>query len=65
MAEAAIAVDAPVAVSSDGLDDVESVELAIPGVMADPDAALVLDFDPCVVAGAYIGADDEPAARLA
>ena len=54
-----------VAVSGDGLDDVESMGPAISGVMAGPDAALVLDPDPHVVAGACSGADDELAARLA
>ena len=65
MAEGGIAVDAPVAVSSDGLDDIESVGSAISGVIAGPGAALVLDSDPYVVAEAYFGADDELAARLA
>ena len=65
MAEGGIAVDAPIAVSGDGLDDIESVGPAIPGVMAGPGVALVLDFDPYVVAGAYFGADDELAAWLA
>src|SRR5215472_5641215 len=64
-AEGGIAVDAPVAVPSDGLDDVESVGSVISGVMAGPDVALVLDFEPYVGAGAYCGADDELATRLA
>jgi hypothetical protein len=56
MAEDGVAIDAPVAVSSYGLDDVESVRPTISGVMADPDVALVLDFYPYTVAGAYGGA---------
>jgi hypothetical protein len=61
-AEGGIAVDAPVAFSGDGLDDVQSMGPAIPGVMAGPGAALVLDLDPYAVVGAYFGADGEPAA---
>jgi len=65
MAGGGIGVDAPIAISSDGLDDIEPVGPAISGVMAGPDAALVLDSDAYVVAGAYFGADDELAAPLA
>src|SRR5215469_983470 len=64
-AEGGIAVDAPIAVSGDGLDDVQPVGLAILGVMAGPGAALVLDFDTYAVARACFGADDEPAALQA
>src|SRR5262249_36093460 len=62
---AIVAVDAPV--SSEGVDDVESVSSAVVGVgdTCEPGAAAVFDFNPCVVPWDDLGAYGEFPARFA